>query len=320
MSFSGIKFLVTGGAGFVGSSIVKRLLSENANVIVLDDLFTGLQEILPLDHPNLEFVQGTVTDFQLVDELVKRSDIIIHEAARNITVSMTNPLEDFNVNIGGTLNVLEAVRKSGHKKIVYASSASVYGNPKYLPINEDDVQRTLSPYAVSKLAGENYCIAFYESYGMPTTVVRYSNIYGPFQMTSNPYCGVVSKFFNAVLNDQPPTIHGDGDQTRDFTFIDDAVDATLAIAMSDRSIGQIYNVASGMETTINELAHIIIEICGSDVKPVYIDKRDIDNIRRRVLNIEKIRREIRWTPKVTLKRGLIKTKEWFLEEFYKRKS
>jgi UDP-glucose 4-epimerase len=277
---------------------------------VLDDFFTGFQNNLPIDHPHLELVKGSVTDFEIVNTLVEKAEFVIHEAARNIIVSINNPLEDYNVNIGGTLNVLIAARKHKPKRVVYASSASVYGNPKYLPINENDVCNTLSPYSVSKLAGENYCVAFYESYGVSTTVVRYSNVYGPNQLPDNSYCGVVSKFFQAILNGKAPTIHDDGEQTRDFTYVGDVVDATLLACISDKAEGQIYNVATGIETSINKLAHIIIDLCNSNVEPVYIHKRDIDNIRRRVLNIEKIRKELRWVPNVTLRQGLSKTKTW----------
>jgi UDP-glucose 4-epimerase len=316
MLINGIKFLVTGGAGFVGSNIVNQLIKSGAKVTVLDDLSTGFINILPLDNPLLEFVEGSVVDFNIVDDLVKRCDIVIHASARNIIASTSNPMDDYNVNIGGTLNVLLAARKYEVKRVVYCSSASVYGNPKYLPINEDDSCRTLSPYSVSKLSGENYCNAFYESYAVSTAVVRYSNVYGINQRPDNPYCGVISKFFHAVLNGNPPSIHGDGEQTRDFTYVSDVVEATILAAVSQKAEGQTYNVATGIESSINTLARMIIEICNSSVIPIYVDKRDIDNIRRRVLNIEKIRRELRWVPGITLKRGLEKTKTWLEEGYY----
>jgi UDP-glucose 4-epimerase len=307
------RVIVTGGGGFVGSNIVRRLLEEGASVVVLDDFYTGTEDNLPSAEPKLAVVHGSVTDFDLVREVVKGASVVIHQAARNIIVSTRNPREDYEVNIGGTLNVLLAVREGGVRRMVYASSASVYGNPRYLPINEDDATDMLSPYAVSKFAGENYCKAFYESYGLSTTVVRYSNVYGQAQRPENPYCGVVAKFFQAVVRGQPPRIHGDGEQTRDLTFIDDVVEATVLAAFSPKAEGQVYNVGTGRETTINQLARMIIEITGVEVEPVYIDRRDIDNIRRRVLNIEKIRRELRWVPSVTLKQGLRRTYQWLIE-------
>ncbi len=300
--------LVTGGAGFVGSNLVARLLREGARVTVLDDLFTGRRENLPAS--GFEFVRGSVCDAPLVERLVGSHPIIFHCAARNIVVSTRNPREDFETNIGGTLNVLLAARAAQVERVVYTSSTSVYGNPRYLPINEDDRLSALTPYAVSKLAGENYCIAFYESYGLATTAVRYSNIYGPGQDAANPYCGVVAKFIEALLDRKPLLIHGDGSQTRDFTFVADAVEATLMAATSDRAVGEVFNVGTGIETSVNQLAGTLIQITGARAEPEHIDRRDVDNIRRRVVNIEKTRRALRWVPEVTLEAGLRRTVEW----------
>jgi UDP-glucose 4-epimerase len=313
-ALSGQRVLVTGGAGFVGSSTVARLLAMGANVTVLDDFFTGLLDNLPPAGPRLNIVRGSVVDEHLVQSLVSTADYVFHMAARNIVVSTKDPREDFATNIGGTLNVLMAARQTTVRRVVYTSSASVYGNPRYLPINEDDLTNMLSPYAVSKYGGENYCKAFFESYGVPVTCVRYSNIYGPSQRPENPYCGVVAKFFAAALSGQPLVIHGDGEQTRDYTYIGDAVEATLLAAVSPRAEGQVYNVGTGRETSVNQLAEKILKITGQDVRPQHLDKRDIDNIRRRVLNIEKSRRELRWTPEVTLENGLRGTHEWLLRK------
>ncbi|HKP14155.1 MAG TPA: NAD-dependent epimerase/dehydratase family protein [Blastocatellia bacterium] len=310
---SGQRIVVTGGAGFVGSNLVGRLLKEGARVVVLDDFYTGAAENLPAADANLEVVRGTVTDYELVRDVVKGAAIVFHEAARNIIVSTRNPREDYEVNIGGTLNVLLAARETGVPRTVYASSASVYGNPRYLPINEDDATNMLSPYAVSKFAGENYCKAFYESYGLSVAAVRYSNVYGTRQRPDNPYCGVIAKFFESAMGGEAPRIHGDGEQTRDFTYIDDVVEATLLAGISSKAEGQVYNVGTGRETTINQLARMIIRITGAEVEPTYVDRRDIDNIRRRVVNIEKIRRELRWVPSVIIEEGLRRTYQWLKE-------
>jgi len=310
---SGQRIVVTGGAGFVGSNIVRRLLREGARVVVLDDFYTGTLENLPGDAADMEIVRGTVTDYEMVRDVVQGAAIVFHEAARNIIVSTRNPREDYEVNIGGTLNVLLAARETKVPRTVYASSASVYGNPRYLPINEDDATNMLSPYAVSKFAGENYCKAFYESYGLSVAAVRYSNVFGTQQRPDNPYCGVIAKFFESAMQNEAPRIHGDGEQTRDFTYIDDVVEATLMAGISSKAEGQVYNVGTGRETTINQLARIIIRITGAQVEPTYVDRRDIDNIRRRVVNIEKIRRELRWVPSVTIEEGLRRTYQWLKE-------
>jgi UDP-glucose 4-epimerase len=300
--------LVTGGAGFVGSNLVKRLIATGARVTVLDDLFTGRRQNLPAE--GFTFVEGSVCDAPLVESLVADAEVVFHCAARNIVVSTHDPRQDFETNIGGTLNVLLAARRTEARRVVYTSSTSVYGNPRYLPINEDDHLSLLTPYAVSKLAGENYCMAFYESYGLATTAVRYSNIFGPGQDPDNPYCGVVAKFTEALFEGRPPLIHGDGNQTRDFTYIDDAVQATILAALSERAPGEVFNVGTGVETRVNDLAAILIRLIGADVTPRHTDRRDVDNIRRRVVNIEKTRRALRWVPEVTLEEGLRRTVEW----------
>ena len=213
-------------------------------------------------------------------------------------------------NASGSVAVLLAAREAPVTRVVYSSSASVYGNSRYLPVNEDDLPNLLSPYAVSKFAGESYCRAFHESYGLPAAVVRYSNVYGPGQSPSNPYCGVIAKFFEAARAGRPVLVHGDGQQTRDFTYIDDAVEATLAAAVHPRAVGEVFNVGTGFETAINGLAEAVRQVSGSAVPIEHVDRRDIDNIRRRVLNIEKIRRTLHWVPQVTLHQGLRRTWEW----------
>jgi len=304
-----MKALVTGGAGFIGSNLVDKLVEEGATVTILDDLFTGRRD--NISHlKKIKFIEGSVTDYDLVARLVNGTDFVFNLAVRNIIVSTVSPILDFQVNIGGTFNILLAAKTYGVKRLVYASSASIYGNPRYLPINEDDRISTLSPYAASKLSGENYCSAFYESYGVPATILRYSNVFGINQSPSNPYCGVISRFFNRMMHNKVPHIHGDGEQTRDFTYVSDVVEATLLAALSPKSEGEIFNVASGIETSINHLTKLLADVTSIPVSPAHIDKRDIDNIRRRVLNIEKIRRVLRWSPTITLSRGLEFTYDW----------
>jgi len=308
--FENKRVLVTGGCGFVGSNLVNKLVKSGAKVTVLDDLFTG--DLVNIDSlSDIHFVNGSVINRDLVDQLVTQVSLVFHLAARNIIVSTKDPYHDLQVNVFGTFNVLEAARKSKVERVIYTSSASVYGNSRYLPINEDDRLNILNPYAASKLSGENYCMAFYETFGLSVTILRYSNVYGYNQSPKNPYCGVISKFFENTLQGMSPDIHGDGEQTRDFTFVDDVVDATLLAALSPKAEGEIFNVGTGLETSINELARIIITLTGNSLEPTYIDRRDIDNLRRRVLNIEKIRKDLKWIPETTLKKGLQKTHEWF---------
>ncbi len=308
--------LVTGGAGFVGSNLVNRLVQLGSQVTVLDDLFTGdLDHITSLSE--IRFVEGSVADRKLVDELAKDAEIIFHLAARNIIVSTKDPSEDLKANVFGTFNILEAAKKYDVERVVYTSSASVYGNSRYLPINEDDSLNILNPYAASKLSGENYCMAFYETYDLPVTILRYSNVYGFNQSPNNPYCGVVSKFFSWAIEETPPQIHGDGEQTRDFTFVDDAVEATLLSALYPKAIGEVLNVGTGKETSVKHLANLIINICGKTLRPINIDRRDIDNLRRRVLNIEKIRKTLRWIPNNSLEQGLIETYTWLVKKNFK---
>ncbi|MBI5507364.1 MAG: GDP-mannose 4,6-dehydratase [Deltaproteobacteria bacterium] len=310
-AFNNASILVTGGAGFVGSNLVDFLLAQGAKVRVLDDLYTGRLEQLP-KHANLDFVQGSVTDEPLIAKLIPDADYVFHLAARNIIVSMKDPRNDFEVNVGGTLRLLLAARDAKRlKRIVYTSTSSVYGNPRYLPINEDDELNVLSPYSVSKLSAEHYFVSFFESYGVPFTTVRYSNVYGINQSVTNPYCGVVSKFMASASKGEPIQIHGDGKQTRDFTFVKDAVEATAMVAVCRRAEGEVFNIGTGIETSINDLAAKIGEALGRPNAPLaYIDRRDIDNIRRRVVNIEKLRRRVRWVPRYTLEHGLKATRDW----------
>jgi UDP-glucose 4-epimerase len=310
--FKGKNVLVTGGAGFVGSNLVSGLISEGAKVTVLDDLFTG--ELSNLPESGYRFSEGDVCDAKVVRELVRENPLIVHAAARNIIISSKDPFEDYRVNIGGTLNILLAAKEIGIERLVYTSSCSIYGNPRHLPISEDDMLSTLSPYSVSKLAGENYCIAFHESYRLPVSVLRYTNVYGPRQKPSNPYCGVVAKFMSAAMKGEPLQIHGDGQQTRDFSYVDDVVEATLLALLDPRAEGQVFNIGTGFETSVNELAAFVGQALERDVAIEYVDRRDIDNIRRRTVNIEKARRTLRWWPSVSLKNGLAKTIRWFRQK------
>jgi UDP-glucose 4-epimerase len=318
-SFEGKRVLVTGGAGFVGSRVARALVERGASVVVLDDLSTGRPELLP--EGLTDFVEGSVTDVATVDRCVGDAEYVFHLAVRNIILSTRELRDDYAVNIGGTLNVLLAARDSRVlQRLVYTSSVSIYGNPRALPICEEEGINILSPYAASKLAGESYCSAFFEMYQLPITVIRYSNVFGAHQSPHNPYCGVVSKFFAACMEGRPMAIHGSGQQTRDLTYVDDAVEATLLSAVTPRAEGEVFNIGSGQEITIRELARAVAETVGVPPEIEHVDRRDIDNVQRRVLNIEKARRVLRWIPKLDLREGLQRTHEWLRESEAERVS
>ena len=310
LNFSGAKILVTGGAGFVGVNFIKHVSKLNAEVTVLDNLFTGQKKYLE-NLANVEFVKGCITNIKVVDSLVMGTDFIVHLAARNIIASTKNPLLDLESNVVGTMNLLLSAKKYKVKKFIYSSSASVYGDQRVLPIIEESKLKTYSPYAVSKLAAENYCSVFWRLYQVPTISLRLSNVYGPFQNPDNPYSGVIHKFIKLAQADKPVKIHGDGLQTRDFTFVDDVSRAIKKACLSNGNEGKIFNVGTGVESNIQHIVKTLEMIFKKDIKIDYAENRDIDNVRRRLMNIESIRMELNWIPRTLFKDGLIKTIEWY---------
>ena len=310
-----MKALVTGGAGFIGSNLVRVLRNKYGfAVTVLDDLFTGDLNNLRGISENIEFIEGSILDTELLRYAVQDKQLVFHLAARNIIVSSQDPLTDLAVNAQGTLKLLQACQQIGDSpKIVYASTASIYGTADYLPIPETAAVNPSSFYAVSKFAGEGYCGVFSKLYGLPVTILRYSNVYGYNQTPANPYCGVIGKFLERSLENEPLLIHGDGEQTRDFTFVEDAAEATVLAALSEQSAGRIYNVGTGVETSINQLAQLIIQATDSSSGAKYIEHRDIDNIQRRVLNADRMQQELSFVPRFDLEAGLKFTIDWFKE-------
>lgn len=312
----GKNILVTGGAGFVGSNLVRALSQKyNATVTVLDDLFTGSSENLQ-DVPHV-FIQGTVEDKAIVNKHVKGKDIVFHLATRNIILSNMYPGEDFSVNVGGSYNVFEACVEHGVQRVIVASSSSVYGNPQQLPVSEGDSKNFLNFYSASKYAAEIYAKTFFEVYQLPITILRYSNIYGPYQTTANPYCGVIGKFFSAAMSNLPLRIYGDGHQTRDYTYIDDAVEATVAAAILPAAIGEEYNIGTGVQTSVLSVAKTILAITDSASIVQHLAQRDIDNIRHRCMDISKSVNHLQYHPRFTMEKGLRSTFSWFLESVAK---
>ncbi len=306
------RILVTGGAGFVGSNLVRVLVEQHgARVKVLDDLFTGsLDHLEGVTH---EFVHGSVENSRLVEECTQNIDIVFHLASRNIIVSNKNPREDMNVNVKGSFNVFEACRNNHVARVVYTSTSSIYGEPERTPIKEDDRKSFLNFYSASKFSAEVYAKTFFEVFDLPVAVLRYSNVYGPNQLPSNPYCGVIGNFIAAAVEGRPLRIYGTGEQTRDYTYIDDAVNATIAAAMNPNAIGEDYNIGTGFETSVNELARLVLESTKSASGIRYVANRDIDNISRRSICIEKAQAGLLYDPKVSIADGLKKTVSWYLK-------
>jgi len=305
--------VVTGGAGFIGSSLARILAREN-QVVVVDDLSTGsLENVQDLvDGQSITFIEGSITDLGLLQKMFKDVDYVFHEAAvPSVPRSVKDPIGSNYANINGTLNVLVAAKDNGVEKVVYASSSSAYGDTPMLPKREDMKPFPLSPYAVSKLTGEYYCQVFTEVYNLPTISLRYFNVYGPRQDPSSEYAAVIPKFINRVSDDKPPIIYGDGEQTRDFTFINDVVNANILAA--ECGVTGIFNVAGGKRISINELAKLVMRIMGKDLDPVYGDSRPGD-IKHSLADVSKAKEEFGYNPMFDINIGLTETIEWFQKQ------
>jgi len=296
------KYAITGGAGFIGSNLAEALAAGN-EVVVVDDLSSGRRENLAgLD---VELVEGSILDLDLLRGAFEGCDCVFHMAA---IASVQRSVEDpSRVGVEGTLNVLVAARDVGAEKVVFASSAAVYGDSPLLPKREDMRPEPKSPYAVSKLAGEGFCLAFNEVYGMRNVALRYFNVYGPRQDPNSEYAAVIPKFVSAYLAGEAPVIFGDGEQTRDFVYVKDVVRAN--ILASEGSVQGVYNIASGTRTSLNELSGIIKEITGSEVEAVYSEPRAGD-IRDSVADIEAAK-IIGYSPEYTMEEGLREAIQWY---------
>jgi UDP-glucose 4-epimerase len=306
----GKNIVVTGGAGFIGSNIVKKLLKQN-HVIIIDDLSTGhLKNIQDfITSKKIEFIQGSITDLDLLQNIFKQIDYIFHEAAiPSVPRSVKDPFRTNFVNANGTLNVLIAARDNQVKKVVYASSSSVYGDTPTLPKKEDMKPCPLSPYAVAKLTAEYYCEVFTRIYHLPTVSLRYFNVYGPSQDPTSEYAAVIPKFITNIKNNKPPIIYGDGSQTRDFTFVDDVVNANILAAESPAT--GIFNIAGGKRITINDLVKEITAIYNKEIKATYTEQREGD-IKHSLADISKAKEGFGYTPKYEMNEGLKETVKWF---------
>lgn len=296
--------VVTGGAGFIGSHIAEELRDEN-EVIVIDNLYAGKIENVP---PNVKFLQADIRDYQSIAELISHADYVFHEAALvSVVESVEKPMLTEEINVLGTLNILKALSE-GHGKLIFASSAAVYGDKPNLPLKESEKPEPLSPYGVTKIAGEYYCKVFYELYGVPTVSLRYFNVFGERQ-GYNQYAGVISIFINRALKGEPLIIYGDGKQTRDFIYVKDVVKANILAAKSSKANGKVFNVARGERTTILELALKIIDATNSPSSIIF-DKPRPGDIRDSQADISEIRK-LGFKPGYSLEDGLLRTIEWY---------
>lgn len=304
------KYLITGGAGFIGSNIVKKLLELKESVRIVDDFSTGRRENLE-DLSGFELIEGDLSKLDVARQVVKGMDYILHQAAiPSVQRSVEDPIKSNNANITATLNVLVAARDEGVKKLVYAASSSAYGDNPELPKKEDFPARPISPYALTKYAGERYCQIFYNLYGLPTICLRYFNVFGPKQNPNSQYAAVIPNFINSLLKRQSPVIFGTGEQSRDFTFVGNVVEANLLAAKSEKGLGEVFNIACGQRTSLNDLVSILKEIIKADVKVEYKGGRQGD-VLHSLADISKARELLGYSPVVSLKDGLIKTVEFY---------
>lgn len=309
-------YLITGGAGFIGSNIAEELLRRGEKVRILDNFSTGKRENIEqiesilkkesITDIKLELMEGDIRSYHIVREAVEGVDFVLHQAALpSVPRSVKDPLTSNEVNVVGTLNILNAAKDVKVKRIVYASSSSVYGDLDVLPKTEDMLPKPLSPYAVTKLAGEKYCQVFTKLYGLETVILRYFNVFGPRQDPNSQYAGVIPKFIKLIKQGKSPIIHGDGMQSRDFTYVSNVVDANLLACqqgMEDLS-GEVFNIAFGKRITINDLVNSINKLLSTNIQPHYADPRPGD-VKHSLANTGKARQFLGYEPKVDFIAGL----------------
>jgi nucleoside-diphosphate-sugar epimerase len=301
------KALVTGGGGFIGSHMVERLLREGRDVRVLDNFATGHRANLAAVEGDVELIEGDIQSYERVHNAVRGCEVVFHIAALpSVPRSIQDPLTSTASNVTGTLNVLLAARDEDVRRVVFASSSSVYGPQRTYPQREDAAARPISPYGVSKLAAEGYCRAFTRVYGLETVAVRYFNVFGPRQDPLSQYAAVIPRFITAALNDEPPVIFGEGEQSRDFTYIDNTVEGTLLASAADGVAGETFNVACGEATTLNQLLEHIREISGKLVEAVYEEPQPGD-LQRSQADISRAREALRYDPAIDVRSGLERT-------------
>jgi len=303
-------YLVTGAAGFIGSNSVEELVRRGESVRALDDLSTGYLHNIEAFQGKIEFLQGSVADEELLAEAMRGVDYVLHQAAiPSVPRSVEEPMRSHEANATGTLKVLIAARDAGVKRLVFASSSSVYGESPTMPKREDMPTQPLSPYAVNKLAGEEYCKVFHRVYGLPTVALRYFNVFGPRQDPTSAYAAAIAAFASAMLAGQRPTVYGDGHQTRDFTFVSNVVDANLLACKTDAANGQALNIACGERISLLDLIAELNFLLGTNLEPIIAPERKGD-VRHSLADITPAREKLGYEPKVGLREGLKRTVEW----------
>jgi UDP-N-acetylglucosamine/UDP-N-acetyl-alpha-D-glucosaminouronate 4-epimerase len=306
-------YLVTGGAGFIGSHLSEELVRRGHRVRVADNLSTGKRR--NLDHiPGVEFVEGDLADMPFAARVVQGMDYVLHQAAiPSVPRSVKDPITSNRANVDATLNVLVAARDAGVKRLVFAGSSSEYGNTPTLPKREDMATSPLSPYALQKVMGTEYCRMFTRLYGFETVVIRYFNVFGPRQDPSSPYSGVISVFSTALIEGRQPTIYGDGEQTRDFTYVANVVDGVLRACTAPNAPGEAINVACGTRISLNDLLRVMNGIVGTSLQPIYKEERAGD-VKDSQADISKAKDLLGYTPSVSLEDGLRHTLDWCRSE------
>jgi len=305
------KFLVTGGAGFIGSNICRKLVSQGCFVRVIDNLLTGKKSNLADIIDKIEFIEADMGDEQKARSAMKGIDVVLHEGALpSVPKSVDNPAATHKHCVDATFTLLLAARDAGIKRFVYAASSSAYGDTPTLPKIETMAANPLSPYAAAKLFGEYYCSVFYKVWGLETISLRYFNVFGPYQDPTSQYAAAIPAFVTLILKDKSPTIYGDGEQSRDFTYIDTVVEANLLAARVKRTAGEVINIACGQAVTINQIIGMINKLVGKNVKPIYAPSRAGD-VKHSLADITLARKTIGFNPAISFQQGLEKAIGWY---------